>query len=44
MTQSKGSTGKSRLLHWVRVVVMFLSFGMMFPNAMTEDEDRDVAK
>jgi hypothetical protein len=49
MTQSKqckdgslvatDSTRKSRLAHWVRVVVMFLSFGMIFPHAMTEDED-----
>jgi hypothetical protein len=33
------STSKSRLGHWVRVVVMCLSFGMIFPNAMTEDDD-----
>ncbi len=39
MTQSKESTEKSRFGHWVRVVVMFLSFGMIFPNVMTEDED-----
>jgi len=39
MTQSKQSKGKSRLLHWGRVVVMFLSFGIIFPNVMTEDED-----
>jgi hypothetical protein len=44
MTQSKQSKRKSRFLHWVRVVVMFLSLGMIFPNAMTEDEDRDIAK
>ncbi len=25
--------------HWVRVVVMFLSLGFIFPHAMTEDED-----
>jgi hypothetical protein len=31
------TTRKSRLGHWVRVAVMFLSFGMIFPNAMTED-------
>jgi hypothetical protein len=44
MTQSKQSKRKSRFLHWVRVVVMFLSFGFIFPQAMTEDEDRDIAK
>ncbi len=32
------STG-SRLGHWVRVAVMFLSFGFVFPHAMTEDDD-----
>jgi hypothetical protein len=25
--------------HWVRVVVMCLSGGFIFPNAMTEDDD-----
>ena len=39
MTQGKQSTGKSRFLHWMRVVVGFLSFGFIFPHAMTEDED-----
>jgi hypothetical protein len=39
MAQSKESTGKSRLGHWVRVAVMFLSFGFIFPHAMTEDDD-----
>jgi len=39
MTQSKPSTEKSRFGHWVRVVVMFLSFGMIFPNVMTEEDD-----
>lgn len=33
------STRKSRLGHWVRVAVMFLSGGFIFPNVMTEDED-----
>jgi hypothetical protein len=42
MAQSKQSKRKSRLGHWVRVVVMFLSFGFIFPHAMTED--MDVAK
>jgi hypothetical protein len=32
----------SRLGHWVRVAVMFLSGGFIFPHAMTED--MDVAK
>ena len=54
MTQSKqykdaspattDSKRKSRLGHWVRVAVMFLSAGFIFPNAMTEDEDRQIAK
>jgi hypothetical protein len=49
MTQSKqckdasaattDATRKSRLGHWMRVVVMFLSFGFIFPQAMTEDVD-----
>jgi hypothetical protein len=29
----------SRILHWVRVVVMFLSGGFIFPHALTEDMD-----
>ncbi len=28
----------SRIGHWVRVAVMFLSFGFVFPHAMTEDD------
>ena len=39
MTQKKESTGKRRLGHWARVVVMFLSFGFVFPHAMTENHD-----
>jgi hypothetical protein len=39
MTQSKESKGKSRFWHWVRIVVCFLSFGFIFPHAMTEDMD-----
>jgi len=31
----------NRLLHWVRVAVMFLSGGFIFPHAMTEDMDND---
>ena len=33
------STSKSRLGHWVRIVVSLLSFGFIFPNSMTEDDD-----
>ena len=29
----------SRVGHWVRVAVMFLSFGFIFPHAMTEDDN-----
>jgi hypothetical protein len=36
------SKRKSRIGHWVRVAVMFLSGGFIFPHAMTED--MDVAK
>jgi hypothetical protein len=39
MTQSMQSTPKSRLGHGVRVMLMFLSFGFIFPHAMTEDDD-----
>ena len=34
-----GATRKSRLGHWMRVVVMFLSGGFIFPHALSEDED-----
>jgi hypothetical protein len=45
MTQSKQNKDASpatknatrRLGHWMRVVVMFLSFGFIFPHALTED-------
>jgi hypothetical protein len=33
------TTRKSRLGHWGRVAVMFLSAGFIFPHAMTEDQD-----
>jgi hypothetical protein len=33
------SKRKSRIGHWIRVVVSILSFGFIFPHAMTEDED-----
>ena len=39
MEKNKKSTGKSRLGHWVRVAVMILSGGFIFPHAMTEDMD-----
>ena len=39
MTQSKQSRSWSRVGHWVRVAVMFLSLGFIFPHATTEDED-----
>jgi hypothetical protein len=29
----------SRVGHWIRVAVMFLSFGFIFPHAMTEDDN-----
>ena len=29
----------SRVGYWVRVAVMFLSFGFIFPHAMTEDSN-----
>jgi hypothetical protein len=34
-----GSTRKTKLGHWMRVVVMFLSGGFIFPHALTEDDD-----
>jgi hypothetical protein len=34
-----GATRKSRIGHWMRVVVMFLSGGFIFPHALTEEED-----
>jgi len=34
-----GATRKSRLGHWMRVAVMFLSGGFIFPHALTEDDD-----
>jgi hypothetical protein len=36
---TNNSTRKSRIGHWVRVVVMCLSFGFIFPNSLTEDDD-----
>ena len=34
-----GATRKSRIGHWMRVIVMFLSGGFIFPHALTEEED-----
>ncbi len=31
------SSGKGRFWHWVRIGVSLLSFGLIFPHAMTED-------
>jgi hypothetical protein len=33
-----GSTSKHTPGHWVRVVVMCLSGGFIYPNVMTEDD------
>lgn len=33
------TTRKTRLGHWARLVVFFLSAGFVFANIMTEDED-----
>jgi hypothetical protein len=37
MTKNKQSTQKGKFGHLVRVAVMFLSFGFIFPHVMTED-------
>ena len=34
-----GATRKSKLGHWMRVAVMFLSGGFIYPHALIEDED-----
>ena len=34
-----GSKRKTRIGHWIRVVVMFLTGAFIFPHALTEDED-----
>jgi hypothetical protein len=39
MIQGKQSTPKSKFGHLLRVAVMFLSFGFIFPHVMTEDND-----
>jgi hypothetical protein len=37
MIQGKQSPPKSKFGHLLRVAVMFLSFGFIFPHVMTED-------
>ena len=32
-------SGWSKVGHWVRVVIMFISGGFIFPNAMTEGDE-----
>ena len=39
MTQNEKLPARSRFWHWVRVAIMFSSFGFIFPHAMTEDTD-----
>jgi hypothetical protein len=39
MGQSKQLPSNSKFGHWMRVTVMCLSGGFIFPNAMTEDDD-----
>lgn len=34
-----GATRKGKVGHWMRVAVMFLSGGFIFPNALIEEED-----
>jgi hypothetical protein len=43
MVQSKQATSKTKFSHWMRVAVMFLSGGFIFPNAMTENDDAVLA-
>ncbi len=39
MVEEKRDATGNKLFHWIRVVIMFLSFGFIFPHAMTEDSD-----
>jgi len=39
MSQDSGSTGKSRFWHWLRVVVMCLTGGFVFPHELSEGKD-----
>jgi hypothetical protein len=39
MVQKEKSTNKRRFGHWVRIAVMCLSGGFIYPNVMTEDDD-----
>ena len=36
-----GSNPKSRVGHWVRIIVSIISFGFIFPHSFTEDDDID---
>ncbi len=33
------SKPKSRIGHWIRIVVSIISFGFIFPHSFTEDDD-----
>jgi hypothetical protein len=33
------SKPKSRVGHWVRIIVSIISFGFVFPHSFTEDDD-----
>ena len=33
------SKPKSRIGHWIRIVVSLVSFGFIFPHSFTEDDD-----
>ncbi len=35
---------QKRVGHWLRVVVMFLSGGFIFPHALTEDDEPETAE
>lgn len=39
ISRTETRANQKRLGHWIRVGVMFLSGGFIFPHAMTEDED-----
>ncbi len=39
MVQSNESRPKKGVGYWMRVAVMFLSFGFVFPHVLTEDMD-----
>ena len=37
-------TWQERAGHWVRVIVMFLSGGFIFPHALTENDEPEAGK